>query len=307
MCTLCVRANSEIAEIAAFFHDWRVEIIQLTPRLHEPSLSCARFRSHRILRFRAGAAVVVRGRAESASTFSFLSAAEPKAVRIFGRALRGNEIAVACADVSFDILVPIGATLFFLILESPNYISRREVGICNGSDLGAHSVVELSRRIKAFESRRSEIDTTLANVLSNSVETSAALRADGVAGGARAAAVGHACRLIEWCSPQPLMLSELAAHCGVAERTIEYGFREIYDTTPLTYLRCQRLTRSRRLLLESSRSGSICEIARACGFTHMGQYATDYRRLFGETPSATRARGQSAHQTILPSTRRRSQ
>ena len=103
----------------------------------------------------------------------------------------------------------------------------------------------------------------------------------------RVSAVVSACRLVDERFPAPISLAELSRHCGVAERTLEYGFRQVYDTTPLAFVRSQRLTRNRTALLGSRATTSISDSARACGFTHMGQYCKDYRRLFGETPSMT--------------------
>ena len=64
--------------------------------------------------------------------------------------------------------------------------------------------------------------------------------------------------------------------------------------SPLTFARSLRLTRSRRVLLQPRKHTSISETARACGFTHMGQFAHAYRGLFGESPSATLQRAQGS-------------
>lgn len=109
----------------------------------------------------------------------------------------------------------------------------------------------------------------------------------------RVFAVVSACRLVDKRFPAPVTLTELSRHCGVGQRTLEYAFRHVYDTTPLAFFRSQRLTRNRMALLSARAGTSISDTARACGFTHMGQYCKDYRRLFGETPSTTLARGQS--------------
>ena len=103
----------------------------------------------------------------------------------------------------------------------------------------------------------------------------------------RVSAVVSACRLVDKQFPAPVTLTELSRHCGVAQRTLEYGFRQVYDTTPLAFIRSQRLTRNRMALLGARAGTSIGDTARACGFTHMGQYCKDYRRLFDETPSMT--------------------
>ena len=112
----------------------------------------------------------------------------------------------------------------------------------------------------------------------------------------RVSPVVSACRLVDKRFPAPFTLTELSRHCGVAQRTLEYAFRQVYDTTPLAFIRSQRLTRNRMALLAARASTSISDTARACGFTHMGQYCKDYRRLFGETPSMTLARGRMIHE-----------
>lgn len=106
----------------------------------------------------------------------------------------------------------------------------------------------------------------------------------------RVAAVVTACELIQLRLALPPSLRELSLHCGVAQRTLEYGFKDVYGTTPLAYMRSQRLTRSRLALLRREGTDSVSGTARQYGFTHMGQYCRDYRRLFGETPSTTLAR-----------------
>lgn len=112
----------------------------------------------------------------------------------------------------------------------------------------------------------------------------------------RVSAVVSACRLVNKRFPSPVTLTELSRHCGVAQRTLEYAFRQVYDTTPLAFIRSQRLTRNRMALFSARASTSISDTARACGFTHMSQYCKDYRRLFGETPSMTLARGRLIHE-----------
>lgn len=83
-------------------------------------------------------------------------------------------------------------------------------------------------------------------------------------------------------------VARLCSMLGVSRRTLQYAFREATGQAPLAYLRTMRLNRARRGLQQAARSGArVTEIATDCGFNHLGQFAQDYRRLFGETPSAT--------------------
>jgi len=71
-------------------------------------------------------------------------------------------------------------------------------------------------------------------------------------------------------------------------RTLEYVFRNYFDVTPKAYLKSRRLVAVRHELLRSLHSKALInEIANRWGFWHMSQFATDYRRFFGELPSET--------------------
>ncbi|MNT94402.1 transcriptional regulator EutR [compost metagenome] len=55
----------------------------------------------------------------------------------------------------------------------------------------------------------------------------------------------------------------------------------------MAYLKKHRLNAVRQDLLEHGQARNISEIAMAWGFTHMGRFSAEYRKLFDESPSAT--------------------
>jgi AraC family ethanolamine operon transcriptional activator len=111
---------------------------------------------------------------------------------------------------------------------------------------------------------------------------------------ARRVAVRLAREYIHERLPEPLPLSELCRQSGLKERTLETGFREVTGLTPVAYIRSLRLNVVRRALHDqATRHRSISDIAMDSGFWHLSQFATDYRRLFGETPTHTRRRSQN--------------
>ena len=78
---------------------------------------------------------------------------------------------------------------------------------------------------------------------------------------------------------------------GVSTRTLRYAFLEAFGITPKQYIQSSRLHRAHRQLREAAgENARIADIANACGFWHMGQFAKDYRRMFGELPSETLGR-----------------
>lgn len=103
----------------------------------------------------------------------------------------------------------------------------------------------------------------------------------------RRIAVSRARSFIHENLTSPIRLSELCAHAHAQARSLEYGFQEIVGMSPVSYIRTLRLNRVHRLLRSREwTQRTITEIALDCGFWHLSQFAVDYRRFFGESPSA---------------------
>ncbi len=101
-------------------------------------------------------------------------------------------------------------------------------------------------------------------------------------------AVERALQYIREKLSEPLRLSELCSHAHVQARALEYGFREITGLSPIAYIKSLRLKSVRMTLLLGRATGrSISEIALDHGFWHLSQFAVDYRKFFGESPSMT--------------------
>jgi AraC family ethanolamine operon transcriptional activator len=91
---------------------------------------------------------------------------------------------------------------------------------------------------------------------------------------------------------RPVTVLEICRVLDVSERTLQYAFQERFGMTPKAYLKAHRLNAVRReLKVADPTAAAVHEIAGRWGFTHPGEFAADYRRLFGELPSATLARG----------------
>lgn len=80
----------------------------------------------------------------------------------------------------------------------------------------------------------------------------------------------------------PPLLLELADQVGVSERTLQRGFRELFNTTVMGYLTQQRMQQAEQLL----RSGNhtVAEVANIVGYVHLGHFAAAFKRQFGITP-----------------------
>jgi len=86
----------------------------------------------------------------------------------------------------------------------------------------------------------------------------------------------------------PTSVCELCNVAGVTERTLQHNFKKLYGITPKAYLKSLGLNRVRQDLLRGLVPGScVSDVANKWGFWHMGQFAADYRKYFGELPSDT--------------------
>jgi len=84
--------------------------------------------------------------------------------------------------------------------------------------------------------------------------------------------------------------ADLSQESGASPRTLRRGFQERFGMSPKAYLLAQRLTGARRQLRAATQRTLVTDVANSWGFWHMGQFAADYRRQFGELPSETRRR-----------------
>jgi len=85
-----------------------------------------------------------------------------------------------------------------------------------------------------------------------------------------------------------LTQEQLCEHVGKSQRTIYYAFDEVYGVPPMEYYKFLRLRAVRQRLKRSDLSSTtVTQIATSYGFCHMGQFACDYKKLFGESPSST--------------------
>jgi len=89
---------------------------------------------------------------------------------------------------------------------------------------------------------------------------------------------------------EPVYLDDLSRALGLCHRAVESLFHDFYGVSPLKLLRHQRLHGAHRALQQAKpETGLVKRIALEWGFLHLGHFAGDYRRFFGENPSETLA------------------
>ena len=89
-------------------------------------------------------------------------------------------------------------------------------------------------------------------------------------------------------------IEELCRAVGVSWRTLDYAFKERFEISPKKYLMAVRMSAVRKELRSMESRSTVTSIANRWGFWHMSQFAKEYRKFFGESPSETLNR-KSAH------------
>lgn len=95
---------------------------------------------------------------------------------------------------------------------------------------------------------------------------------------------------------EPVQLDLLAQAADVRPRTLEAHFKLFLGTTPLGWVRRMRLAQARQEFIRRGSNATVTTVALGSGFSQLGRFAAEYRKAFGELPSATiqRAKNSSA-------------
>jgi AraC family ethanolamine operon transcriptional activator len=84
-----------------------------------------------------------------------------------------------------------------------------------------------------------------------------------------------------------IAVPDLCQAIGTSRRALQYAFEDVMQISPVTYLRTMRLNRVRSELRQCPAS-TVGDVAARWGFWHPSRFASDYKAMFGELPSATR-------------------
>lgn len=109
-----------------------------------------------------------------------------------------------------------------------------------------------------------------------------------VAAVSHARAVRAAFKVLEARAGDPIYLAELCQAANVSERTLRSAFQHLYGVSPIRYLQLRRMELVRRALRDADPCETrVSEVAARYGFTNLGRFAMEYRRLYGDNPSQT--------------------
>ncbi|MFN3886354.1 MAG: helix-turn-helix domain-containing protein [Aquabacterium sp.] len=195
---------------------------------------------------------------------ALMDAAAQQGCRLDWHALQQAEVLRARDDARQACLHALDG---LLPLSEPQPAARRD------ADLQAMEGAVLSLLLDLLDT--SEVDTAMRHSLA---------RRQKVVTQAHAYVLAH--------PDQAVTVPELCERLHVSRRTLQYCFEEVMGLSPIQYLRAIRLNGARRHLREAALQGQgVQDVAARWGFWHLSQFALDYRKLFGESPSETLNRG----------------
>ncbi|MET3998478.1 AraC family transcriptional regulator [Marinobacterium sp. MBR-109] len=84
-----------------------------------------------------------------------------------------------------------------------------------------------------------------------------------------------------------LSVEELAQVGNVSVRTVYNLFAKYFNVTPKLFIKQSKLKSLREELVSGKAVRNVTEVALDYGFTHLGRFSSDYRKMFGELPSET--------------------
>jgi len=110
----------------------------------------------------------------------------------------------------------------------------------------------------------------------------------------RAEVLERALHIISEYDKMPDSVKALSILARASWSTLERAFLDEFGVAPKAYMKARRLAAVQSELIRQGPGATICDVAGMWGFLHMGSFAADYKKHFGELPSETLGRLTSA-------------
>lgn len=304
------RRARDAAEQAASLPDWDQRYEQLSAGRFEGEVDELRVGPAQVFAERANQTVMQAGRVCANRVSVALVRAGQSPGWFGGHRLQGEQLIGVSSQGEFDLVASADMQILALsvdlaalrelvaqvdgpeaelppvpLLLKPTSAARTEYGLLlnaalrlaqNPSELSAHPA---SRRMLAL----SLCDALLANLRSG--DQTGALPASAAS---RRRIVARARQYMQAHAHEVIAVPDLCQAIGSSRRALQYAFEEVMQISPVTYLRAMRLNQVRSELRQN-RAAPVGDVAARWGFWHPSRFASDYKALFGELPSATRS------------------
>ena len=278
---------------------WSWDVAQLADGLLDADRQAAPFDDGCIGSITVDRACLHQVRAFAGWTVVLLPATESGAVYVDGRRLLAGDAVLLPAGSDLELLTHAVSRIYLIAfpgggagsrarLRRPRWYSRADGrASCLPDDL--QGWLEVSNAPTFDSQRTSALQARLQLWLQSITSDTHRAEGEGPALSRRRMAVERVRRFIHEHLAESMTLAELCQHAHLQARSLEYGFRDLVGLSPFKYIKMLRLAEVRRRLQTSNPAErSVSELALDCGFCHLSQFAADYKRVFLESPSATR-------------------
>ena len=102
-----------------------------------------------------------------------------------------------------------------------------------------------------------------------------------------AKAMNRAVEILRDYTQFPINIEALCTMVGASWATLQRAFIEEFGVSPSSYIKSRRLSAVQSELIKKGPTAVISDVANRWGFWHMGSFAADYRKQFGELLSET--------------------
>jgi AraC family transcriptional regulator, ethanolamine operon transcriptional activator len=312
-CNFTSRAFTEPTELTSHLRGMAARSVPLRPGKFMGTVSTIGFGDLTLQVIR-GPPVMLLGRPIEGRCGFMLALEGAEDARWNGKAIGNNQIALsggrrrheavytrafACAFVTSAAAGPEGALSLPAGLSAPDGGPQAVVGVgpdehasLAGIALGAEQAVGTATRVLSDKSMRDSLGAAIleaAQAVLTSADVGARGRRHSVLARQR---IVHAADDYLCANPaRPVYTAELCSALAVSPTRLHQAFGQTFGISPHRYLKMRRMCMVRAGLLSGFGPWhSVKSIALAHGFWHLGQFAHDYRALYGESPSATIAR-----------------
>jgi AraC-like DNA-binding protein len=278
---------------------WSWEIAQLADGLLDAERQAVPFDDGCIGSVTVDRACLHQVRALAGWTLALLPAPESGAVYIDGRRLLAGDAVLLPPGSDVELLTHAVGRVFLIAfpgvgagsrarMRRPRWYSRPDGrASCLSEDL--RTWLEVSNEVTFDSQRIPALRARLMHWLQSITSDVQRMDGEGPALSRRRMAVERVRRFIHEHLAESMTLAELCQHAHLQARSLEYGFRDLVGLSPFKYIKMLRLAEvRRRLQMSTPAERSVSELALDCGFCHLSQFAADYKRVFLESPSATR-------------------
>ncbi|MBZ9558749.1 MULTISPECIES: helix-turn-helix domain-containing protein [unclassified Modicisalibacter] len=312
----------KISSLPNFFHDdtrdvhqhakclkgWRLDFLQMSEGPFEGEVVLFELEGLKIIKDRISQSVLKKGELENASISFSVPLSQPQSPLVCqGKTYQQPGVLALRKGELPEIRVPAGLELLCLSMDS-----RSLLGLLDGPDTGIEQslakpcylpipagyrnlarLFELtcqSRLFHDYPAVRRELRDDFLSQLLIFLERG---EVEKVTTSARKRVVDRAREVIAANEDDTMTILALCQAIGVSRRKLQYCFQDCLGVSPVTYIRLYRLNEVHKSLLNAGATTHVQDEAARRGFYHLGRFALEYRRLFGERPSETLRRAQA--------------